>query len=71
MVVLFLLFLLLFKIIFISIWAIHSKMVNLVVITLPLLPFPNNTNFKDVSAASCFHCEDPSSAPPEFTFGEN
>lgn len=55
---------------FISIWATRRKIVNKAVIILPLLLFPNNANFEGILAASCFHCEGVSSAPPEFTLGK-
>lgn len=58
------------RMIFISIWAIHRKIVNTAVITLPLLPFPNNANFKGILVASYSHQEEASSAPPEFTLGK-
>lgn len=56
-----------FRVLFIPIWAIHRKIVNTAVITLSLLPFPNNSNSKGILVTSCFHHEEASSAPPEFT----
>lgn len=63
-------FLCISRIMLISTWAIRRKIVNTAVITLPLLPFPNNAKFKGILAASCFYDDEASSAPPEFTLGK-
>lgn len=58
------------RIIFTSIWATHRKIVHTAAITLPLLPFPNNVNFKYILVTSCFHHEEDSTAPPKSTLGK-
>lgn len=58
------------RITFILIWARQKKTVNRAEVTLLFLPFPNNTNFKGILVASCFHDEEASSAAPEFTLGK-